>query len=74
MIMNMVVFVCLICTCSLMPKKFIWVKQLLDPGYYSFWKILEMSVLENFHSDWTILFRTVAPDCVLNTLSKLSAY
>ena len=51
-------------------QKFIWVKQLLDPGYYSFWKILEMSVLENFHSDWTILFRTVAPDCVLNTLSN----
>ena len=42
MIMNMVAFACLICTCSLMPK------QLLDPGYYSFLKSLEMSVLENF--------------------------
>ena len=51
-------------------QKSIWVKQLLDPGYYSFWKILEMSVMENFHPDWTILFRTVAPDCVLNTLSN----
>ena len=51
-------------------QKSICVKQLLDPGYYSFWKILEMSILENFHPDWTILFRTVAPDCVLNTLSN----
>ena len=51
-------------------QKFIWVKQLLDHGYYSVWKILEMSVMENFHPDWTILFRTVAPDCVLNTLSN----
>ena len=28
-----------------------------------------MSVLENFHPDWTILFRTDAPNCILNTLS-----
>ena len=29
-------------------QKSIWVKHLLDPAYSSFWKILEMSVLENF--------------------------
>ena len=49
-------------------QKFIWVKQLLDPTYSSFWKTLEMSLLENFHPDWTILFKSDAPDCVLNTL------
>ena len=48
----------------------IWVKHLLDHAYSSFWKILEMSVLENFHPDWTILFRTDAPNCILNTLSN----
>ena len=37
-------------------QKFIWVKQLLDPNYSSFWKTLEMSVLESFHPDWKILF------------------
>ena len=26
-------------------QKFIWIKQLLDPNYSSFWKVLEMSVL-----------------------------
>ena len=44
-------------------------KHLYDPGYFSFWTILETSVLENFHPVWTSFFRTVAPDCVLNTLS-----
>ena len=51
-------------------QKFIWVKQLLDPNYSSFWKTLEMSVLESFHPDWKILFMSDAPDCVLNTLSN----
>ena len=51
-------------------QKFIWVKQLLDPNYSSFWKTLEMSVLEMFHPDWKILFMSDAPDCVLNTLSN----
>ena len=30
------------------------VKQLLDPNYFSFWKKIEMSILEDFHPDWTI--------------------
>ena len=51
-------------------QKSIWVKQLTDPAYFSFWKFLEMSVLDNFHPDWTILFRTDAPKCILNTLSN----
>ena len=34
------------------------------------WKVLEMSILENFHQDWTVLFRSDAPDSVLNTLSS----
>ena len=46
-----------------------WVKHLLDPTYSSFWKILEMSVLD-FHPDWTILLRTDAPNSILNTLSN----
>ena len=25
-------------------QKFIWIKQLLDPNYSSFWKVLEMSI------------------------------
>ena len=49
-------------------QKSIWVKQILDPAYSSFWKNSKMSVVENFHPDWTILFRTDAPDCILNTL------
>jgi len=51
-------------------QKFIWVKHLLDPDYSCFWKRLEISVLEKFHPDWTILFRSDAPNCVLNTLSN----
>ena len=27
-----------------------------------------MSILEDFHPDWTILFRSDPPDCVLNTI------
>ena len=27
-----------------------------------------MSILEVFHPDWTILFRSDPPDCVLNTI------
>ena len=45
-------------------------KQLLDPNYSSFWKTLEMSVLESFHPDWEIMFMSDALDCVLNTLSN----
>ena len=41
-------------------KKITWVKHLLDPDYSSFWK--------HFHPDWTILFISDAPECVLNTL------
>ena len=55
-------------------QKSIWVKHLLDPAYSSFWKILEMSVLENFHPDWTLLFRTDAPNCTLNTLSNCQLF
>ena len=51
-------------------QKSIWVKQLLDPAHSSFWKILEMSVLENSYPDWAILFRTDAPNCILNTVSN----
>ena len=51
-------------------QKFIWIKQLLDPNYSSFWKVLEMSILEKFYQDWTVLFRSDAPDSVLNTLSN----
>ena len=28
----------------------------------------EMSILEDFHPDWTILFRSNPPECVLNTI------
>ena len=48
-------------------QKFIWIKQLLDPNYSSFWKVLEMSK-KFFYQDWTVLFRSDAPDSVLNTL------
>lgn len=51
-------------------QKFVWVKHLLDPNYSNFWKSLETSVLTDFHSDFTILFRSDAPDAVLNTLSN----
>ena len=51
-------------------QKLTWVKHLLDPNYSSFWKHLEISVLEKFHPDWTILFRSDAPNCVLNTISN----
>ena len=45
-----------------------------EPAYSSFWKILKMSVLENFHPDWTILFKTDAPNCILNTLSNCQLF
>ena len=64
-IMNMV-----ICTCFLTPKNIFGFNNSLTLPTPGFGKYLEMSVLENFHPDWTILFRTDAPICILNILSN----
>ena len=53
-------------------QKSIWVKQLLDPNYSIFWEKNEMLILEDFHLDWTILFRSDPPDYVLNTILTIS--
>jgi hypothetical protein len=51
-------------------QKTVWVKHLLDPNYSNFWKSLEISILSRFHPDYTVLFRSDAPDSVLNSLSN----
>ena len=71
----MVGCVCLILFCFLrhQKKKIFGLKTCLILATIVFgksWKHLELSVLENFHPDWIVLFRSDAPDCVLNTLSN----
>jgi len=51
-------------------QKLAWVKLLLDPTYVSFWKSLELSTLVNFNPDHLVLWKTEAPNSILNSLSN----
>ena len=51
--------------------KMVWAKHLLDPTYSDFWKHLENTVLTKFNdNDPPLLWKTSAPDCVLNSLKN----
>ena len=52
-------------------QKMVWAKHLLDPTYSDFWKHLENTVLTKFNdNDPQLLWKTSAPDCVLNSLKN----
>ena len=51
-----------------MAQKMSWVKLLLDDNYDSMWKTIEFSVLEQFSDMRDILWRSHAPDNILNNL------
>lgn len=51
-------------------QKLVWAKKMLDPDYESTWKHIESTVLSHFHSDVSVLWKTNAPDCVLNLLKN----
>ena len=52
-------------------QKMVWTKHLLDPTYSDFWKHLENTVLTKFNdNDPQLLWKTSAPDCVLNSLKN----
>ena len=57
-----------------MSQKMAWVKLLLDKNYSSIWKIIELSVLQEFNQMNDILWKSHAPESVLNKLpcSQLS--
>ena len=45
-----------------------WVKMLLDDNYESLWKSIEISILKNFSDRKDILWKTYAPENILNKL------
>ena len=52
-------------------QKMVWAKHLLDPTYSDFWKHLENTALTKFNdNDPQLLWKTSAPDCVLNLLKN----
>ena len=52
-------------------QKMVWAKHLLDLTYSDFWKHLENTVLTKFNeNDPQLLWKTSAPDCVLNSLKN----
>ena len=52
-------------------QKMMWVKLLLDDDYDAPWKCIELSFLENFNQDVQILWRSHAPESVLNSLGNI---
>ena len=50
-------------------QKISWVKMLLNDNYDSLWKSIEMSVLKNFSNIQDILWKTHAPETILNKLN-----
>ena len=53
-----------------MAQKMSWVKLLLDDNYESLWKSIEISILNNFSDKRDILWKTYAPDTILNKLTS----
>ena len=49
----------------------VWVKQFLDVDYESAWKFIEMEMLKLFHDDPLMLWKSEAPQCVMNQLKKI---
>jgi len=51
-------------------QKLVWAKNMLDPNYSNFWKHLENSTLSQFCNDPSLLWKSNAPDSVLNSLNN----
>ena len=53
-----------------LAQKMTWVKCLLDDNFESVWKLIEISALERFHRDPHILWKSYAPETVLQSLGN----
>lgn len=53
-----------------LSQKMTWVKHLLDDNYQAQWKLIEMASLEKFHRDINILWKSHAPETVLQSLGN----
>ena len=51
-------------------QKMSWVKLLLDDNYQSLWKSIEISILKSFSDRKDILWKTYAPENILNKLNS----
>ena len=51
-------------------QKMVWVKHFLNDNYTSAWKSIEIEMLKFFHSDYLMLWKAEAPQCVLNKLKN----
>ena len=52
-------------------QKMTWVKNLLDDNFDAPWKCLELSFLEKFNQDVSLLWKCNAPEGVLNSLGNI---
>ena len=50
-----------------LAQKMTWVKHLIDDGFDSMWKTIELDTLKQFHPDVDILWNSCAPECVLKS-------
>ena len=48
----------------------VWVKYLVDENYYSMWKTIELTFLKKFHEETDILWKSYAPENILNVLGN----
>ena len=53
-----------------LAQKMTWVKYLLDDNFESSWKLIEISALEKFHQDTNILWKSYAPETLLESLGN----
>ena len=53
-----------------LAQKMTWVKCLVDKKYSSMWKTIELTFLENFHTDSDILWKSYAPERILKSLNN----
>ena len=53
-----------------LAQKMTWLKCLVDKKYSSMWKTIELTFLENFHTDYVILWKSSAPERILNSLTN----
>ena len=51
-------------------QKMTWVKNLLDENFNAPWKCIELDCLEKFNPDVLFLWKSHAPECVLNSLGN----
>ena len=54
-----------------LAQKMTWVKYLLDDSFESVWKSIELLALEKYNTDLQILWKSYAPEKILNTLGNM---